>query len=1576
MSLFSRRESQLQVTNKRKRRPEGVSRRRKKELGVELLEDRRVMSATSLLNGLDYTTTSYSSATPEGQLAILQQELYRAMQQSAGSTNYDMAEMAIPTDPLLNKQWHLINTGQQVGSPDFQNIFAVAGEDIGVGGAWNMGYTGEGVKVGVFELSTFQTTHPDLQSNVDSNLSFLLGPPLGDHATAVAGLIGAVANNGIGGSGVAPGSTLVPMSGVNTPGAIAGAIRYALDNNIDVVNNSWGPSVVRGLTSLDAEQTVALRDSVFFGRNGLGTIWVFAAGNSGKDLDTSSYNGFVNSRYTIGVTGVDHDGEYNNIDGTVTGYPETGASVLVAAPTGSNTLRIVDDFTIGSGIITTDLVGDSGYNQTGYVTDRDFLPDTNYTSTFNGTSAAAPQVTGVIALMLEANPNLSWRDVQEILLRSARQNAEFATQANGADLSLGIEYQSTWIQNQVPLFHDPDPYDPTIDPGLQLVYPTLDPSLTLLGFNPHYAPTPQTMTNGAGYTVSQGRGTDQEQIGFAHGVVDAELAVKLAQQWTTKNQQLPAELTFTTAVNTPGNGNLPAAEVVEDVFGDNTQDLVVPGGLGGGSGFSAFWQEYLADEPDFTSYPSRGLPIELSVPANNNMVVENVEISLSVSGSMADFLNNVRIVLVSPSGTHSELNHYFVNPSFDDNDNFHQALGITANGLNGVSEDSTWINPGSVDTGVQTFTFSTNRIWGERSDDLLIIDPTTGEPIAGAGNLYNIATPVSTSYLTSGWQLHFENYSNSSFGIPNLEVAWHGHPIGANTKRIQGVIGVDDNQDNAFNFSRVNMTSTDLYNDPDTVRLGEVVNTIDTTHESMAANVTVVARRASDGVIVDRFVTGADGNYYFDLVPDDYIISVEDPEGRVALEDTLSPSSVLQNYRAQWTISKDFFRVWDYDQNLRVAVDANGVPLALDGNTELNHVSNINFLLDPGPPVAQQVQFNGIVAADFNSDGVLNGNDVAVPNVRVYADVNRNGQLDPGEVSALTNASGQYNLVVPLTSTTVINVGVIAPANWTFSDPASGFEPLFVAPGDVFTGIDLRLTPPLGTSGGDGSSAPGYLMGVVYDDANNNGTRQATESGVSGIQVYIDQNNNNLHEANEPITTTNANGAFIFGNVAQGTHRVRAIPVAPLVSINPGPSVPRVVNLAGGGTTSQIEFGIGLGSNPSAVYDYGDLPAQYGITLIAENGARHPKGAYYLGTKIDVENDGQPTINADGDDLIGNDEDGIVVTPLIPGTTGTLVATASRQGGVLQGWVDFNGDFDFDDPGERIITNVALNAGANTVTFAIPAVLAGASSATGGVIYARFRYGEYGIDSVTGTAKLGEVEDYILAKDPSALPAVVIHGPDFNEDGNVDGRDYMILQRNWGRLNALGTQGDANGDGVVGYNDVVMWKNYYGTALGGYAAFTAGGDDESPAAVVAVEEPLEEQVAAVLGEAADQPEEAPLVEAILIVDTVGPVNVTEASAQASTSVVPGQVDTASVAAAFKLLSASNEADVEEEGVVLEADDLDAVFGSSSDLTDLGLALKKSESDAYRYDNESLDDGAEEDNLFELAFADEADWCQF
>jgi subtilisin-like proprotein convertase family protein len=69
-------------------------------------------------------------------------------------------------------------------------------------------------------------------------------------------------------------------------------------------------------------------------------------------------------------------------------------------------------------LTTTDALGDDGYNSSGAYCE---LPDSDYTQSFRGTSGAAPIVSGVVALMLQANPSLGWRDVKEILLRSARK---------------------------------------------------------------------------------------------------------------------------------------------------------------------------------------------------------------------------------------------------------------------------------------------------------------------------------------------------------------------------------------------------------------------------------------------------------------------------------------------------------------------------------------------------------------------------------------------------------------------------------------------------------------------------------------------------------------------------------------------------------------------------------------------------------------------------------------------------------------------------------------------------------------------------------------------------------------------------------------------------------------------------------------------------------------------------------------------------------------------------------------------------------------------------------------------------
>jgi len=1425
------------VRSQRKRRAAGVSRRqrhrqRQFHLGFETLEDRRVMSAGSVL----------------------------------------------PSDPLFDQQFFLLNVGQQVGTSGLQPINGAAGEDINLLGARELGFTGQGVRVAILDTGV-QLDHPDLNVSLentqfdvfeqDFNASPFLVPfdpenpvaffnPLNAQGTAVAGII-AAQDNGIGTVGIAPNAELVPVRLIDTTlpqtsQNLIDAVRFVANNNVDIANISFGDSAFGGvlggarqINSLTPGELLALSDATIGpnpGRNGLGTIFVVPAGNDASLLGSSNYDGLVNSRFTIAVTGVDDNGQFNNDDGTVTDYPEAGASVLVAAFVGSNAQQIGDDPGIGSGILTTDTTGSTGFNVppdpfNGQEFDRDFQPNENITSLFGtsqfgGTTAAAAQVSGVVALMLEANPNLSYRDVQEILVRSARHPSANTTQANGLDIALGFTpTQNPQIVNQIPLYHDPDAFDPLIPNALQIFRPTADPRLAFPA-TATYAPSPEKLTNGAGFVVSHGRGNNGQETGLGFGIVDAELAVRLASQWTAQNQSLADEISFTTTLEFPGNSgvanNIPAAFIQTDL------DIIVPGGLGGGDGFGAFFDEYFEDVPDFTQgFAPRGTPLELTVPQvnGNDIIVESVDVVLDIAGGDAEALDHLRIVLVSPNGTQSELNHAFLDPGIenggDNPPNTAQGLGVRVNGLDGFSNND--VDPGSVGAGGNLiYTANTVRNRGERSDDAIVFNPLTNEPYVTlpsgpvlpglpvpqpGGNRFNFVPSSVGDLVSQGWQLHFENHGPTAFTLNSVELVWHGQPVGAATERVQGKVGIDDNQDDLFNFSRVIQNVVNIDGDPSVTRLGEVTNLIDPNQEGFASNVTVLAYQdvdPTDGdfdeeidILVDQYITGADGNYFFDLVPGDYFITTNSD---LAVEDELTPSGLLQGYRREWQITEDFFRVIDFDANLEVptTLDANNVatPSAfLDGslNEVVTGIRNLNFLIDPGTPAAPEIEVGGTIFADFDGNGAFDNGDINLPNITVFADTNRNGQFDPGEVVGETDGSGNYLLTVPQESASIVNVGVIEPIDWTVVAPAADTSftangiasPLvfdnadstftfFTEPGDALGNVNFSIQPPLLSSGG-GTINTGILLGNVFNDIDVDSTEDANEPGLAGITVFIDSNSSGAFEPGELTATTNANGAFVFTDVSAGqiplfldlSSNPSLTQTSPGTNFPPAPVIPfpHVANLSGGGTVTGLSFGV---SN-SAVLDFGDLPAAYGLTLLSEDGARNQSGIYFLGSRIDTELDGQPSDSAAGDNItLDDDEDGIIVQGLragaqSPDAQGQLTAIASRFGSNINAWVDFNADFDFDDPGEQILTNFSPVAGPNVINFELPDFIA----ADG--VFARFRYGSFDI-GLTGFDPIGETEDYQLAILPP--PPVTNQGPadpDLNQDGAVNGADFLAWQR-------------------------------------------------------------------------------------------------------------------------------------------------------------------------------------------------------
>ncbi|XP_077187820.1 proprotein convertase subtilisin/kexin type 4-like isoform X1 [Paroedura picta] len=291
----------------------------------------------------------------------------------------------VPTDPWFHKQWYMNNDV----TPDL-NVLA----------AWSRGYTGLGVVVSVLD-DGIEKDHPDLAGNYDPLASYDFNDNDPDpqprydawdqnrHGTRCAGEVAAAANNGVCGTGVA---YRAKIGGVRMlDGAVTDIVEARSlsfhPQHVDIYSASWGPEddgkTVDGPGTLARE---AFYNGILNGRGGLGSLFVWASGNGGHRYDNCNCDGYTNSIYTLSVGSTTESGR-------VPWYNEACASTLTA--------------TYSSGakgekeIVTTDLRH-------------------RCTSEHTGSSASAPLVAGMIALALEANPALTWRDVQHLVVRASK----------------------------------------------------------------------------------------------------------------------------------------------------------------------------------------------------------------------------------------------------------------------------------------------------------------------------------------------------------------------------------------------------------------------------------------------------------------------------------------------------------------------------------------------------------------------------------------------------------------------------------------------------------------------------------------------------------------------------------------------------------------------------------------------------------------------------------------------------------------------------------------------------------------------------------------------------------------------------------------------------------------------------------------------------------------------------------------------------------------------------------------------------------------------------------------------------
>lgn len=299
--------------------------------------------------------------------------------------NVRTGNQAQPKENWRKWQWYLSNTAVSMN----------------VRSAWHAGYTGKGVLVAVVDDGV-RIDHPDLRKNFNHTASYdfledrniTLSHNPGNHGTKCAGII-AAGNSSKCGVGIAfdaqiSNIRLYSEDIRSTDKTEALALSFKRDM-VDIYSNSWGPGDMGWqVTGPGPQLRQALVTGTRLGRRGKGSIFVFAAGNGGLAGDSCAFSGYVNDIHTIAISGV-------NWDGSVPVYSEQCAGIM-AVTYGQ------DMFTYNT--IKPPLITTEGAN--------------GCTERFPGTSGTAAMASGIIALALQSNPSLTWRDVQHLIVRSSR----------------------------------------------------------------------------------------------------------------------------------------------------------------------------------------------------------------------------------------------------------------------------------------------------------------------------------------------------------------------------------------------------------------------------------------------------------------------------------------------------------------------------------------------------------------------------------------------------------------------------------------------------------------------------------------------------------------------------------------------------------------------------------------------------------------------------------------------------------------------------------------------------------------------------------------------------------------------------------------------------------------------------------------------------------------------------------------------------------------------------------------------------------------------------------------------------
>lgn len=400
--------------------------------------------------------------------------------------------------------WRSVS-GENVNIGVFDSFFDLNHSDLNSAMPTNFDWDGDGVNDGIDNNANgtpdiFESEHFTLPGG---DINWPVVPPTNlraqSHGTSVAGIaLGRI--NGQSGIGVAPESNFMPNGFLDNGNQWRSTNYFDM---ADVINHSWGRS--RGLGQLRTAPPI-LQANWQMALDG--AIQVKSAGNSRNFWDNTN-NSMVSNRKNIIVGATMANGEVED-------YSTPGASLFISAPVNGSNVRWWSDRGRGSSqFTTTSDVTDESVNN---ADNRGYADGSTY-SKFNGTSAAAPMVTGVIAMMLEANPTLTLRDVQHILAETSVKNGLMDSNGDGSLDSIN--------PNAGGDASNPD--NPAGASTLEL----RDSFSTTMATTTRVADGHNTgwFQNGAGHWLSDS---------FGFGIVDAGAAVQASNNWPNVSDELKA----------------------------------------------------------------------------------------------------------------------------------------------------------------------------------------------------------------------------------------------------------------------------------------------------------------------------------------------------------------------------------------------------------------------------------------------------------------------------------------------------------------------------------------------------------------------------------------------------------------------------------------------------------------------------------------------------------------------------------------------------------------------------------------------------------------------------------------------------------------------------------------------------------------------------------------------------------------------------------------------------------------------------------------------------------------------------